>query len=61
MKKGPKEKTATEKNDRPDPSNAVESKIPSVKPPRPDKKKRERGKEAPKPFNNPFAEVLRRR
>jgi len=61
MKKGPKEKTATEKNDRPDPSNAVGLKIPPGQPPRPDKKKRERGKEAPKPFNNPFAEALRRR
>ena len=61
MKKGPKEKTATEKNDRPDPSNAVERKIPPGKPPRGNEKKRDRGKEAPKPFNNPFAEALRRR
>jgi len=61
MKKGPEQKTATEKNDRPDPSSAVECRIPPEKPPRRNEKKRERGKEAPKPFNNPFAEALRRR
>jgi uncharacterized protein len=61
MKKGPKEKTAVEKNNQPDPSNAAERKIPPGKPPRRNERKPERGKEAPKPFNNPFAKALRRR
>ncbi|MEA3471364.1 MAG: S1 RNA-binding domain-containing protein, partial [Thermodesulfobacteriota bacterium] len=60
MKKLPKDKTDTERNDRPDASNAGERKIQKGKPPRRDEKKREHGKKSTKPFNNPFADALRR-
>ncbi|MBI4764588.1 MAG: RNA-binding transcriptional accessory protein [Deltaproteobacteria bacterium] len=61
LKKSPSEKPAADQNKADAASKAVEGKVPTKKPPRGDAKKRERSKEAPKPFNNPFAETLRRR
>jgi uncharacterized protein len=60
MKKSPGEKQAADQNNAADTSKAGEQKIQKEKPQRLDNKKREQGKAAPKPFNNPFADAFRR-
>lgn len=61
MRKFPGEKPAADQDNAAAASKAVEGGAPAEKPPRGHEKKRQHGKEAPKPFNNPFAEALRRR
>jgi uncharacterized protein len=62
MKKTPGKKPAHDKVDKQTPSSGVptERKITQGMPRRENKEKK-RGKEAPKPFNNPFADALRNR
>jgi uncharacterized protein len=60
MKKSPGEKPAADQHNTADASKAGERKIQKGKPQRRDEKKRESGKAAPKPFNNPFADAFRR-
>ncbi|OPY84585.1 MAG: 30S ribosomal protein S1 [Smithella sp. PtaU1.Bin162] len=60
LKKTPGENPVAEHIDRPAPSKPTEHKItPGKQPHGPNEKKR--GKEPPRPFNNPFADALRRR